>query len=66
MEKKYGNARQATDDITIRRMHLAYWKTKAVDTLSELVILSLFHGKNGFANASLYYVIRILPAFVFL
>jgi hypothetical protein len=45
--KKYGTARQATDDITIWRMRLACWKTEAVDTLSGLVILSLFHGKNA-------------------
>ena len=57
IRKKYGNAIQATDDIKIRRMRLACWKTKAVDTLSELVIpIAFFRGKTGFANAPYYYV----------
>jgi hypothetical protein len=33
MLKKYGTARQATDDSIIRRMRFACWITKATDTL---------------------------------
>jgi hypothetical protein len=40
--EKYGTARQATDGIMIRRMHLACWVTKATDTHSEYVILIAF------------------------
>jgi hypothetical protein len=36
---KYGRARQATDDNTIRRMRFACWITKATDLHSEYVIL---------------------------
>ena len=32
--EKYGGAREATDDSTIRRMCLACWITKATDTLT--------------------------------
>jgi hypothetical protein len=37
--EKYGTARQATDDNTIRRMRFVCWITKATDTDSEYVIL---------------------------
>ena len=37
--KKYGRARQATDDNIIRYMFIACWITKATDTLSEYIIL---------------------------
>jgi hypothetical protein len=40
--KKYGTARQATDDNIIRRMRFACWVTKATDTHSEYVILIAF------------------------
>jgi len=36
--EKYGKARQAKVDNTIRRMRFAYWITKATDTNSEYVI----------------------------
>jgi len=42
MWKKYGTARQATDDNTIRRIRTAYWTTKATDTRSEYVLLIAF------------------------
>jgi hypothetical protein len=32
MWKKYGTARQATDDNIVRRMRFACWITKATDT----------------------------------
>jgi hypothetical protein len=39
---KYGRDRQAIDDNKIRRMHTATWVTKATNTHSEYVILSVF------------------------
>ena len=41
----------ATDDNIIPRMRFASWITKATDTHSEHVILIIFHGNNGYANA---------------
>jgi hypothetical protein len=40
--KKYGTARQATDDNIIRCMRFACWITKATDTHSQYVILIAF------------------------
>jgi hypothetical protein len=62
MWKKYGTARQATDDNIIRRMRFACWVTKATDTHSEYVIVYalLFHSNNGYKKAPQYYVIRTL------
>jgi hypothetical protein len=40
--EKYGTARQATDDNTIRRMRFACWVTKATDTHSRCVTLIAF------------------------
>jgi hypothetical protein len=40
--EKYGTAGQATDDNMIRRMHFAYWITKATDTHSEYAICITF------------------------
>jgi hypothetical protein len=45
--EKCGRARQTTDDKIIWRMHIAYWIAKATDTLSDYVLLLLFHGKDG-------------------
>jgi hypothetical protein len=42
MWKKYGRARQATDDSITRRMRIACRITKATDTHSEYVILIAF------------------------
>jgi hypothetical protein len=42
MWKKYGTARQATDDNIIRRMRVAFWIAKATVTHSEYVILIAF------------------------
>jgi hypothetical protein len=53
---------EATDDI-IRRMRLAFWIIKFTDTHSEYIVLIVFHGNNGYANASLCYVIRSLLVF---
>jgi hypothetical protein len=40
--KKYGTARQATDDNIIRRMRFVCWITKATDTHSECVTIITF------------------------
>jgi hypothetical protein len=58
--RKHGTARQASGDNIKRGMRFPCWITKATDTHSEYVIL-LLHGNNGYANASLCYVIRTLP-----
>jgi hypothetical protein len=47
MWKKYGTARQATDENIIRRMRIEGWITKATDTHSEYVTFKLLHGKSG-------------------
>jgi hypothetical protein len=47
--EKYGTARQATDDSTIRRMSFPCWISKSMDTHSGRVMI--FHGKNSFAKA---------------
>jgi hypothetical protein len=39
--EKYGRARHATDDNTMRRMRIACWITKATDTHSELILTAL-------------------------
>ena len=62
--EKYGRAGQATADKIIRRMNIACWITKATGTRSEYVILILFYGSSGYANAPQCYVIRTLPLFV--
>jgi hypothetical protein len=59
--KKYGRARQATDDNIIRRMRFACWITKATDTIcntycfSTAIIVTRTHLNVTF--------IRILPVF---
>jgi hypothetical protein len=40
--EKFGRAGQATDDNIIRRMRIAGWITKAIDTHFEYVILIAF------------------------
>ena len=42
MRKKYGRARQATDDNIIRSTRFVFWITKATDTHPEYVILTAF------------------------
>ena len=46
--------------MTIWRMRLACWRTKATNTHSEYVIL-LFHYNNGCRNAPHCYIIHTLP-----
>ena len=50
-KKKCGTAGQATNGNIILRMHFVCWITKATDSHSEYVILSVFYGKDGYANA---------------
>jgi len=55
--------------VTIWRMPVAYWITKATNTHSQYVILiAIFplQKKNGYTNAPNCYVIRILPVFILL
>jgi hypothetical protein len=57
--KKYGRTRKVTDE--------KYGPTSfATDTHSEYVVVLLFHGNNGYANASKLYVIRALPVLYFI
>ena len=42
VKKKYCRAGQATGDNIIRHMSIAYWITKATDTQSEYVIVTVF------------------------
>jgi hypothetical protein len=61
VKKKCGGTRQATDDNIIRRMRCACWITKATNTHSVL----LLYGKNGYANALQYNVMRTLPTLLY-
>jgi hypothetical protein len=61
MRKTFGRNGQATDDNLSRRMGCECLITKATDTHTEYVILTLFHGYISFANAPYLYVICSLP-----
>jgi hypothetical protein len=52
--EKYGTARQTIDYNIIRRKRFACWIIKDTDTYAEYVIIIIFHGKNGYANAPQY------------
>jgi hypothetical protein len=54
--EKYGRTWQTTHYNIMLRMRFACWITKATDKHSEYVILLLFHGNNGYANAPQCYV----------
>ena len=41
--------------MTIWRMCIAYWITKAIDAHSEYIILNAFHSSNGYANVLHFY-----------
>jgi hypothetical protein len=47
--------------MTIRRMRMAYWISKATNAHPEYVVLVTFHCSNGHANTPHCYVIRTLP-----
>jgi len=57
--KKYGRARQATEDNVIRRMVFAYWinRVKVETHTSMLNTYWVFHSNNGYANSPRYYII---------
>ena len=59
--EKYVTGGQATDGSIVRCMCFVSWINTATDTNSEYVILTAFHGNNGYENAPQYYVIRTLP-----
>jgi len=63
--RRYGRAIQAADDSIMRRRNDAICmpNPKATDIHSQYII-RLYHGSSGCANASQYYVIRILPLFL--
>jgi len=50
--------------MTIRRMHITCWITKATNTHSENVILGLFHCNNVSTNAPQRDITRTLPVFL--
>ena len=50
--------------MTIWRMRIACWITKAANTRSECSILTALHGNNGCTNAPQCYVIRTLYTFL--
>ena len=58
---KYGRAGQATDNSRTQHTRFTCWVSKATETLRICNIIA-FHGNTGYANASLFYVIRTLPA----
>jgi hypothetical protein len=60
--KKYGTARQATDDNIIRCICIACWITERLQTQTQNMEFSmLFHGKNGYTNVPHCYVIHTVP-----
>ena len=52
----YGTDIHSIDDNRIRRRRIACWITKATNTHSEYVILTVLHGNSGYAKAAEYYV----------
>jgi hypothetical protein len=61
-----GRTEEATHDYIIRRMRFACWITKATETHTQTMqYVSLFAGKNGYANTPQYYVIRKIPVLLF-
>jgi hypothetical protein len=59
--EKYSIAVQITDDNIIRRTRIACWISKDTDTHFKCVMLIACPGNNGYAKASLRYVICTLP-----
>ena len=60
--RKYGTARQATDDNTMWHVSFAYWITKATNQHTQKMQYSLlFHGNNGYTITPQCYVISTLP-----
>jgi len=51
--------------MTIWRMRITCWKTKATNTLSDYIIFIAFHGKNYCMNAAQHHVIRTYMVSIF-
>ena len=63
--RKYGTARQATDDNIIWRMCIACWKNKATNTELEYAILITLPWQQYVGkHVSLLTFVRTLPAFL--
>jgi hypothetical protein len=60
---KYGEARHVSGDSLIQRMCFTCLITKTTHTL--IICNNFFRDKNGFTNASQYYVIRTLHVLLF-
>jgi hypothetical protein len=52
--------------MTVWRMRIACWITRATDIHSEYVIFLLLHGNNGYANATQCYIIYTLSVLWYL
>jgi len=50
--EKYGRTRQATDDSIIRRMRIACWIPKSINTHSEYVIIIAFPLQQWFCDSA--------------
>jgi hypothetical protein len=55
---KYGRHGRATDENIVRRVHFAVWITKATDTRSEYLILTVLNSNSGYANTPYYTLTR--------
>jgi hypothetical protein len=63
--EKYGRARQATDDNTIRRMRFEWWITKATDGHSEYVIFIAFPRQQWLSERASMLLYRYIACLVF-
>ena len=65
--EKCGRARQSTDDNIIRRMRIACWTSKALDTHSEYVILLVFSKATRVTRTFLHvkFPVLFIPRYVF-
>jgi hypothetical protein len=61
--RKYGRARQATDDNITRRMRFACWVTKATDTHSQYISLIIINSNTKYFVARQQYKGKHLFAF---
>ena len=50
--------------MTIRRMRMAYWISKATNTHTGYVVLVTFHCNSGYTNTPQRYVIRTLSYYL--
>jgi len=65
--KKYGTARQATDDNIIRRMRISCRITRVrIETYFNIKYILVFHSNNGYAESPRCYITRKLLVLVLL